>query len=314
MGGMRTDQTDVDSWILVDQGKSATRISLSGDTSAVRNHPGFHLAPGMDPVRGLVDDVVRTIRAAGLDEPDRGLAVGTTGAPPDRDTLDAVARAVRDELGLRSVLLCEDAVACHLAAFPGGHGSVVSAGTGTVALYADDRRVRKSDGWGPLLGDEGSGYWLGRAGLRAAIAASERRGAATALVEAAAAHLGGLDAAAARRVETAADPIALMVGFVPAMIRAADDGDDVAERLLSEAGRRIAEVALSAVPADEPGPVPVRSAGRLVGSTLVEEALRRGCEEGGAAYLGPVESTLDGVARLPLLSAENPLSRLVGRS
>jgi len=57
------------------------------------------------------------------------------------------------------------------------HGVAVVAGTGATAwaVRADDGRQRVFGGWGALLGDEGSGYALGVAGLRGAVRAFEGR-------------------------------------------------------------------------------------------------------------------------------------------
>lgn len=59
----------------------------------------------------------------------------------------------------------------------GGHttGIAVIAGTGSVAWGIDSSgRERRSGGWGYLLGDEGSGYWLGREAVRTVLRADQR--------------------------------------------------------------------------------------------------------------------------------------------
>ena len=49
-------------------------------------------------------------------------------------------------------------------------GSVLIAGTGAVAGTISDRRLARTvDGHGWLLGDDGSGYWVGRAAVRATL-------------------------------------------------------------------------------------------------------------------------------------------------
>jgi N-acetylglucosamine kinase-like BadF-type ATPase len=57
----------------------------------------------------------------------------------------------------------------------------VAAGTGAVAFALGATGTALVDGWGNLLGDAGSGYWIGRAGLDAALRAHDGRGPATAL-------------------------------------------------------------------------------------------------------------------------------------
>ena len=61
-----------------------------------------------------------------------------------------------------------DVVAAQAGAFAGATGIVVSAGTGAITFGADEFGARVyADGWGPTLGDEGGGYWLGVEALRA---------------------------------------------------------------------------------------------------------------------------------------------------
>jgi N-acetylglucosamine kinase-like BadF-type ATPase len=60
-----------------------------------------------------------------------------------------------------------DVELAHRAAFAGGPGILVLAGTGSIALARDRRgRGQRAGGWGPLLGDDGSGFWIGRSALR----------------------------------------------------------------------------------------------------------------------------------------------------
>src|SRR5258706_8049587 len=64
-------------------------------------------------------------------------------------------------------------------------GVVVIAGTGSIAYgRREDGRDARAGGWGYLMGDEGSGYAIGRAALQAAAHAADGRGASTRLLEA----------------------------------------------------------------------------------------------------------------------------------
>ena len=63
------------------------------------------------------------------------------------------------------------------------------AGTGSIAYGRDaEGRAARAGGWGYVLGDEGSGYWLGRQALRAVVRSSDGRGPATALTPRILAH------------------------------------------------------------------------------------------------------------------------------
>jgi N-acetylglucosamine kinase-like BadF-type ATPase len=61
-------------------------------------------------------------------------------------------------------------------------GLVLVAGTGAVAAAVQERTIgRRCDGYGWLLGDEGSAVWLGREAARATLAALDGRGPSTEL-------------------------------------------------------------------------------------------------------------------------------------
>ncbi|MGF1427887.1 N-acetylglucosamine kinase [Kitasatospora sp. LaBMicrA B282] len=68
------------------------------------------------------------------------------------------------------VRLCSDAVPAFAAGSTATAGTVLIAGTGAVCCrVADGRVTHYGGGFGWLLGDEGSGFWLGRAAVRRAL-------------------------------------------------------------------------------------------------------------------------------------------------
>ncbi len=63
-------------------------------------------------------------------------------------------------------------------------GLVLIVGTGSIALArAQDGTITRVGGWGHILGDEGSGYDIGRRGLQAVVRAADGRGKATLLLD-----------------------------------------------------------------------------------------------------------------------------------
>src|ERR1700757_2246288 len=68
------------------------------------------------------------------------------------------------------------------AAAPGAPGIVIIAGTGSIAYGRNARGyAARAGGWGHILGDEGSGYWIGRPALRALVRDGDGRGRETSL-------------------------------------------------------------------------------------------------------------------------------------
>lgn len=68
-----------------------------------------------------------------------------------------------------NALVTTDAHLAYAGAFESGrHGILIIAGTGSIGFYQNPsgREFFRAGGWGPLLGDEGGGAWLGREVLR----------------------------------------------------------------------------------------------------------------------------------------------------
>lgn len=147
--------------LALDGGGTHTRIALiARDAHVLAQTTG----PGCNPYdRPEWADNLRTILCAlphtGLRAAVLGMA-GYDGARASSVTQKEVAHAA---LGPDCVLELEnDVQTAHRAAFAGGAGVFVLAGTGSVAqARTQDGRIARAGGWGWLFGDEGGGYWIG---------------------------------------------------------------------------------------------------------------------------------------------------------
>ena len=101
----------------------------------------------------------------------------------DRPNDAAVVRGIMKRIGFNSrVLIVNDALIALETGAPGQPGVVIISGTGSIAYGRNAAgEAARSGGWGYVLGDEGSGYWIGRAALRAVLRAADYRGPATVL-------------------------------------------------------------------------------------------------------------------------------------
>jgi N-acetylglucosamine kinase-like BadF-type ATPase len=85
----------------------------------------------------------------------------------------------------QTVQVKNDALPVIAAGSPDGWGIALIAGTGSICVgLAPDGRTARSGGWGYLLGDEGSAYWIAVRGLRAAVKSIEGFGRPSQLVPA----------------------------------------------------------------------------------------------------------------------------------
>jgi len=110
----------------------------------------------------------------------------------DRPDDAAVVRGIMKRIGYKArVLVVNDALVALEAGAPGEPGVVIISGTGSISYGRNAQGVAaRSGGWGYVLGDEGSGYWIGRAALRAVLREADQRGPATALTPLLLAHFG----------------------------------------------------------------------------------------------------------------------------
>ena len=101
----------------------------------------------------------------------------------DRPDDARVVRGIMKRIGYKArVLVVNDALVALEAGAPAAPGVVLIAGTGSIAYGRNEHnQSARAGGWGYMLGDEGSGYWIGRAALRAVLREADRRGPATQL-------------------------------------------------------------------------------------------------------------------------------------
>ncbi|MFC9909814.1 N-acetylglucosamine kinase [Streptomyces sp. NPDC059862] len=209
-------------------------------------------------------------------------AVGAAGFSTLGDDLRAgLPAALHRECGIRTVALAADAVTAYTGALGPRPGAVIAAGTGLIAIGTDLTRWRRADGWGHLLGDCGSGAWIGRAGLEAALRAHDgREGGSAPLLECAEEMFGPMPGLPAQ-VYPRPDRPAVLASFAPSVAACADDGDPVAVHVLRAAARHMADSAAAVCP--------------TTGEPQV--ALTGGLFKMGAALLVPLDEEL--TKRLP---------------
>jgi N-acetylglucosamine kinase-like BadF-type ATPase len=107
------------------------------------------------------------------------LGIAGVDRPDDARTVGGIMRRIGSKA---RILVVNDALVALEAGAPGEPGVVVIAGTGSIAYGRNDRNeAARAGGWGDVLGDEGSGYWIGRAALRAVLREADRRGPKTQL-------------------------------------------------------------------------------------------------------------------------------------
>ncbi|MFI8189410.1 N-acetylglucosamine kinase [Streptomyces sp. NPDC085946] len=243
-------------FVAVDSGGSGLRVAVgtAGRGPLARGastEPVRTGARGIDPGH-LMEQLVPLVRAlaaeAGAWRPETAV-VGAAGLAGLGDALRAeLPGALARELGVRRVVLAADAVTAYVGALGPRPGAVIAAGTGLIAVGTDLAGWRRADGWGHLLGDCGSGAWIGRAGLEAALRAHDGREGGSARLLACAEEVFGPVAGLPGRLYPRPDRPAVLASFAP-RVAACADGDPVAAGILRAAARHMADSAAAVCPA-----------------------------------------------------------------
>lgn len=93
-----------------------------------------------------------------------GICIGIAGAREDKDRTE-LKRAFVKKLNFRKILITTDAMTALYGAFEGEEGIILISGTGSVLYGFTNDRITRVGGWGRVIGDEGSGYWIGKRAL-----------------------------------------------------------------------------------------------------------------------------------------------------
>ncbi len=123
-----------------------------------------------------------------------------------------------------------------------GSAVVALSGTGSDIHYVKDNRVISAvGGWGALVADEGSGYWMGREALIAAIHDYELRGEKTVITELLTERFDGHFGRSIFSIYESSSPARSVAAMSRLVDAAARKGDKVALDILSRAAYLLAE-------------------------------------------------------------------------
>ena len=218
-----------------------------------------------------------------------------------RPEIAAVVQRLLSDFISGGVEVVGDMVIAMEAAFGSGPGVIVIAGTGSIAYGRNSKgETVRAGGWGFAISDEGSGHWIGRSAVAAAM------------------H--GYDRAAHKRTSTLLESILKFWGLsmveqlvvmansapdfaalVPTVLSATEAGDDLARNVLTQAASELGALAGIVIDRifkkDEPPPVAV-SGGVFYNCPLVRQVFDKSIRAGypraslSGAVIDPVSGAL----------------------
>lgn len=238
----------------IDGGGSTVRAAVVRDDLAVLGEStGTTVNPsivGHATAQARIEEaVLAALHSAGVDAADiAAIGMGIAGAAHEHSEAwlrEIAAALLPDALPVPS----NDLEIALVGARGERRGVLLLAGTGSAAYGVNGAgESALVGGWGYLLGDEGSGYWLGREALRLILDADDRH---EPLNEVAREVLSSLGLSAPRdlirwlyRADTARNRE--IAGIAPLVLAAAERGDAAANRLLDEGAAHLAALARTA--------------------------------------------------------------------
>jgi glucosamine kinase len=176
------------------------------------------------------------------------ICLGIAGVDRPQDA-EAV-RGIMRRIGAKTrTLVVNDALVALVAGAGENPGVVLIAGTGSIAYGRNaSGRAARAGGWGYLLGDEGSGFWIGRRALSAIVRAADGRGPSTQLTDLVMNRLKLVRPSDLIRETYYRDlKRTAIAGLAPLVQQARDSGDAVASEILKQAAAELTAAAASVV-------------------------------------------------------------------
>ena len=261
----------------IDAGGSRTRCMIADESGAVCSFgyggPANTNFVSLDAARTAIENALA--ESLGADKhPIVAAVIAGPHLPPD--TPEVVSRLAETD----NVVAANEFEACLAAGLkePGGCGVALMAGTGSFCRGRNAAGAEQhTGGWGPLIGDEGGGYDIGRRALRAAAEAFDGRRGKTLMTEAILSHLRVRQADELKKVlynpPMKRHEVARLAEIV---FSAGESGDEAAAEILRRAGRHLAQLASPTITAlfgaEESFPV-VLSGGILTEQSIVTRVL-----------------------------------------
>lgn len=291
-------------YLCVDGGQTKTRVALrdedGGELHAWTAGPlTTPSKPGaLENLRAVVADVAGELRRRTA-EPPEAACFSLTGYLQGEDVIPSL---VGDEMrrvvpGIGRVRTVPDYVGNWAAATGGKPGVVAISGGGAVAygrnVAGEQLRI---GGWGHLLGDEGSGFWIGLEAAKAALKSRAGMIPKTALGNDVLVALGVADdGELLKEVYSGAASDAEISGLVPLVVERALEGDGASGEILDGAAGHLASMVRAAL--DGLGDrLPVFLSGGVFGAPTMRERFEAALAGSGAARVEAASSEpLDGI-------------------
>jgi len=230
----------------LDGGGSQTSCAIGDETALLGSGIGAGsnvLRVGEAQARESISSAIRQACAAARVTPQqiKRTCIGVAGGA--RPEITEVIRRILCELVSGEIEVVGDMVIAMEAASGSGPGVIVIAGTGSIAYGRNAAgQTARAGGWGFAISDEGSGHWIGRAAIAAALRVFDE-GQNGALLLEGLMKAWGVSTREQMILTSNSSPPPDFAGLFPAVLAASDAGDPSAHDILARAGVELAALA-----------------------------------------------------------------------
>lgn len=251
--------------LVVDLGQSGARIRLNNELLS------------FDIAKNSAESVVDTLEKIFQRIPRQSIEqafLSLTGLQGDVRNPKPYGELCNKYFGSTRVCVMDDGIASYVGALGDRDGVVLTLGGGVVAISSNEGRFGHADGKGPIFGDFGGGFWIGRSAMSLAVASLDKRISQSDLVALLAREL---DEYRGMQNTTGVEASQLCIRAAKTVAAGAESGNLAAKEILDEGARYLAATICAAwnkVTVDEKTPF-LSIQGGLSKSSLYVELIQK---------------------------------------
>lgn len=231
----------------VDAGGSKTAVvhAVDGQVSRIEVCEGANASVrGAQAAAAIIAGAVERSLDGGIPH---AIFVGAAGASRT-EVCEAIQGALHSRYASARVQVRDDAYIALRARVPEGDGVVIVAGTGSIAYAQHADEGHRCGGYGYLLGDDGSGFAIGSAGISHLLRSYDGRVARDQLVEALEAHLDARDLESTlQAVYRSEHPVGTVAAAARVVLDAAQAGERSATKIVQQAALALSDLVKSVI-------------------------------------------------------------------
>jgi N-acetylglucosamine kinase-like BadF-type ATPase len=197
-------------------------------------------------IETAVSNITNSVRKALENSDNSKVLLAYCGAPTP---LEVIEEGIRKIVPVERVVNAGEMIISMIGALLSEVGIIVIAGTGSMAGGKNPDGVTFScGGWGPFIGDEGSGYWIGIKAINAVSKSVDRRLPKTILIEKIPGYFNLKDVYELVPYIYKKKPSRYEIAQIsPLVTKSAEEGDKISQDILKEAGEELATMAITTI-------------------------------------------------------------------